>query len=151
MTFSGVMAIQHVTRGETVIPPPLLSSDVCVSVWISMVATEKTSKPWEPSPYYRIFLGPICRERGREQHAGRGREGPSGVEFFFFLSEKVSFFVYVALTYIPVFKNLLTFRTLLTGFAMRSDPKGFSEVSAPLTAEAQALGARELRPGSVSY
>ena len=28
---------------------------------------------------------------------------------------------------------------------MRSDPKGFSEVSAPLTAEAQALGARELR------
>jgi len=34
---------------------------------------------------------------------------------------------------------------MLTGFAMRSDPKGFSEVSAPLTAEAQALGARELR------
>ena len=28
---------------------------------------------------------------------------------------------------------------------MRSDPKGFSEVSAPLTAEAQALGARTLR------
>ena len=28
---------------------------------------------------------------------------------------------------------------------MRSDPKGFSEVSAPLTAEAQALGARALR------
>ena len=26
---------------------------------------------------------------------------------------------------------------------MRSDPKGFSEVSAPLTAEAQALGARK--------
>ena len=26
-------------------------------------------------------------------------------------------------------------RTLLTGFAMRSAPKGFSEVSAPLTAE----------------
>ena len=42
-------------------------------------------------------------------------------------------------------------RTLLTGFAMRSDPKGFSEVSAPLTAEAQALGARTLRPGSGSY
>ena len=52
VTFSGVMAIQHVTRGETVFPPPFLSSDVCVSVWISMVATEKTSKPWEPSPYY---------------------------------------------------------------------------------------------------
>ena len=32
-------------------PPPFLSSDVCVSVWISMVATEKTSKPWEPSRY----------------------------------------------------------------------------------------------------
>ena len=28
---------------------------------------------------------------------------------------------------------------------MRSDPKGFSAVSAPLTAEAQALGARTLR------
>ena len=38
-------------------------------------------------------------------------------------------------------------RTLLTGFAMRSDPMGFSEVSAPLTAEgeAQALVARTLR------
>ena len=84
--------------------------------------------------------------------------------------------MYVALTYIPV-------GGLLTGFAMRSDPTGFSEVSAPLTnracgrsvylessrprekaalpegpsqelaffwratltAEAQALGARELR------
>ena len=54
--------------------------------------------------------------------------------------------MYVALTYIPVFKNLLTFLTLLTGFAMRSDPKGFSEVSAPLTAEAQ-----ELYDGSGSY
>ena len=56
-----------------------------------------------------------------------------------------STFSYVALTYHS------RRRTLLTGFAMRSDPKGFSEVSAPLTAEAQALGARELRPGSVSY
>ena len=34
--------------------------------------------------------------------------------------------VYVALTYVPG-------GGLLTGFAMRSEPKGFSEVSAPLT------------------
>jgi len=63
-----------------------------------------------------------------------------------------SFFaVYVALTYMrralrglenttpsPVSPSKLKYvhsrrRTLLTGFAMRSDPKGFSEVSAPLT------------------
>ena len=72
MTFSGVMAIQHVTRGETVFPPPFLSSDVCVSVWISMVATEKTSKPWEPSPYYIERDSECIGAAGHEAHLYTG-------------------------------------------------------------------------------
>ena len=34
---------------------------------IIMVATKKTSKPWEPSPYYFIF--------GREEFGSQGLEG----------------------------------------------------------------------------
>jgi len=50
VTFSGVVAIQHVTRGETMFPPPFLSSDVCVSVGSRdgcLQLKRPPTKPWE--------------------------------------------------------------------------------------------------------